>query len=53
METDINTLKRQNLELLQALKSITEVCAQEGFPHLGNILPAAFDAIDKAERYTA
>lgn len=35
-------------DLLAALQSLVAVCENEGFPHLGRILPAARDAIAKA-----
>ena len=35
-------------DLLAALQSLVAVCENEGFPHLGNILPMARAAIDKA-----
>lgn len=35
-------------DLLTALESLVSACENEGFPHLGNILPAARRAITKA-----
>lgn len=35
-------------DLLAALQSLVAVCENEGFPHLGRILPAARNAIAKA-----
>ena len=35
-------------ELLDALQALVSVCENEGFPYLGNILPMARAAIDKA-----
>lgn len=35
-------------ELLAALESLVSACENEGFPHLGNILPAARRAISKS-----
>lgn len=35
-------------DLLAALESLVSACENEGFPHLGNILPAARRAISKS-----